>query len=198
MTHCLIRKVNIVVKIVVIFLLVMILESQTNNVILNAQNSNLNKQVDVKSLAILDIAQASEEERSFAQALNEQITTENIIEEEKPIESYTSKLTGYVYNCPKCSGRLACDSSIDLSKGNITYDDASYGKVRIVASSKNLKCGSIVSINASKISNEPIIAIVLDRGMTGHKLDLLMPSDAAARKYVGNTPITYDVLRDGY
>ena len=34
--------------------------------------------------------------------------------------------------------------------------------------------------------------------MEGHKLDLLMPSDAAARKYVGNTPITYDVLRDGY
>ena len=178
----------------------MILESQTNTMVLNARNSNLNKQVDVQALAILDISTVSEEEKAVAQMLNDQITEENQIvkEDVTPVKSYSSKMTGYVYNCPLCSGRLACDSSIDLSDGTINYNDKTYGDVRIVASSKNLECGSIVSINAEKVSSEPIIAIVLDRGVTGHKLDLLMPSEQAARSQIGNTPITYDVLREGY
>ena len=109
-----------------------------------------------------------------------------------------AKLTGYVFNCPSCSGKLACDSSINLSNGNVNYNDSTYGNVRIVASSSNLACGSIVSINASKLSSEPIIAIVLDRGVSGSKLDLLTSSVHDAKTNIGKTNITYEVLRNGY
>ena len=36
-------KLNIIIKSVIIFIVAIFLENQTNNVVLNAQNSNLNK-----------------------------------------------------------------------------------------------------------------------------------------------------------
>ena len=82
--------------------------------------------------------------------------------------------------------------------GTIYYNDADYGEVRIVASSSNLKCGSIVQFNLDTVSNKPITAIVLDRGVTGTNLDLLMESEDAAIRYVGGRLISYSVLRNGY
>ncbi len=169
-------------KLLIIFLLIMVLEMQSNNMVLNAQNSNLNKQVDLKSLAILDMSTI------------EEVKEEEVIENPK-IESV---MTGYVYNCPACSGKLACNSSIDLTNGQINYNDQTYGEVRIVASSKNLECGSIVAIKAEKLGSEDILAIVLDRGMIGNRLDLLMPSEEEAHTKIGRTPITYEILRNGY
>ena len=52
--------------------------------------------------------------------------------------------------------------------------------------------------NLSKLSNEPIVAIVLDRGVLGTDLDLLMPSENDASMYVGRNTLSYDVLRVGY
>ncbi len=76
--------------------------------------------------------------------------------------------------------------------------DKDYGKVYIVASSKNLPCGSIVSFNSKRISDDKVIAIVLDRGVLGNALDFLTPSEAYAAKYIGRSSITYDVLRSGW
>ncbi len=125
-------------------------------------------------------------------------------EEEKPLTenvlaTYIGDLTGYSADCPLCGGTLACKSSYNVYKNNVvTYNDSTFGEVRIVASSTKLPCGSIVKFNSLRISNEPVIAIVLDRGVLNRDLDLLVPSESYAYKYVGRSKITYDVLRNGW
>lgn len=113
-------------------------------------------------------------------------------------DTYTGDLTGYGANCPLCGGTLACMPSYYVKDGTDTYIDATYGTVRIVASSKNLPCGTIVRFNQPSISSEPIFAIVLDRGVLGNDLDLLTPSEEYAMSYVGRKLISYDVLRQGW
>ena len=112
-------------------------------------------------------------------------------------DTYTGDVTGYGADCPLCSGNLAC-SRYYVKDGTTIYPDEVYGNVRIVASSSNLPCGSIVRFNLDKISSEPIIAIVLDRGVLGNDLDLLMPSEEEANRVVGRNALTYDVLRVGW
>jgi len=108
-------------------------------------------------------------------------------------------LTGYGADCPKCGGTLACKSSYKVkNNGVVTYPDKTYGNVRIVASSKRLKCGSIVKFSLPKLSKEPIYAIVLDRGVVGTNLDLLMASEAEANKKIGRNKLTYEVIRTGW
>ena len=67
-----------------------------------------------------------------------------------------------------------------------------------MASSSNLPCGSVVRFELPSVSAEPIVAIVLDRGVLGNDLDLLMPSEEAASTYVGRKTKSYDVLRFGW
>ena len=110
----------------------------------------------------------------------------------------TGSLTGYSADCPLCSGRLACSSYNVYQNGVVTYPDNVYGNVRIVASSKSLPCGSIVKFNLRKLSSSPIYAIVLDRGVGGNNLDLLVESESLAYTQVGRSSITYEVLRRGW
>lgn len=110
----------------------------------------------------------------------------------------TGSLTGYSADCPLCSGRLACSSYNVYQNGVVTYPDNVYGNVRIVASSKNLPCGSIVKFNLRKLSSLPIYAIVLDRGVGGNNLDLLVESESLAYTQVGRSSITYEVMRRGW
>lgn len=113
--------------------------------------------------------------------------------------SLTGSLTGYAADCPKCGGTLACKSDYAvLQNGVVTYPDSTYGNVRIVASSSNLACGSIVRLQVSSLSSEPILAIVLDRGVLGNNLDLLMATESEASIKVGRKTITYDILRSGW
>jgi hypothetical protein len=113
-------------------------------------------------------------------------------------DTYTGDLTGYGADCPLCGGTLACLPNYYVKDGTDTYADPIYGNVRIVASSKNLPCGTIVRFQHKGLSKEPIVAIVLDRGVLGNDLDLLSPSEAYAKQYVGRKSITYDVLRQGW
>lgn len=113
-------------------------------------------------------------------------------------DTYTGDLTGYDANCPLCGGTLACKPNYYVKDGTDTYIDPIYGNVRIVASSKNLPCGSIVRFQLPTLSNEPILAIVLDRGVLGNDLDLLTPNESFARTFVGRRSISYDILRQGY
>ena len=46
--------------------------------------------------------------------------------------------------------------------------------------------------------SDGIYAIVLDRGVSGTSLDLLVESESYAYKYVGRRDVSYDVLRYGW
>lgn len=113
-------------------------------------------------------------------------------------DTFTGDITGYGADCPLCGGTLACKPSYYVKDGTTIYPDLDYGNVRIVASSKNLPCGSIVRFSLSKISSEPVIAIVLDRGVLGNDLDLLVESNNLATTLVGRNTTSYDVLRTGW
>jgi len=113
-------------------------------------------------------------------------------------DTFTGDITGYGADCPLCGGTLACQPSYYVKDGTTTYSDVDYGTVRIVASSKNLPCGSIVRFQLSKISSEPVLAIVLDRGVLGNDLDLLVESNDLATTLVGRNTTSYDVLRTGW
>ena len=141
-------------------------------------NENINKNIDL-------VAKAQKEYEFIANDLY------------APIDYFNGYLTGYAANCPLCGGTLGCTGQNVLDGTTKVYDE-DYGTVNIVASSSNLPCGSIVSFNLDSISDKPITAIVLDRGVLGTNLDLLVESEEYARMYVGGRKITYNVLRKGY
>ena len=116
-----------------------------------------------------------------------------------PLYTFTGELTGYAGDCPLCSGYLACPPRTNVLKKGIYFNDSTYGKIRIVASSRNYPCGTILKFNVKKLSDEPIIAIVLDRGVGGNVIDLLTESEDYARKHVGRVRnLNFEVLREGW
>ena len=116
-----------------------------------------------------------------------------------PIYTFVGELTGYAGDCALCTGYLACPPRTNVIKEGIYYNDKTYGKVRIVASSRNYPCGTILKFNVSKLSDEPIVAIVLDRGVGGNVIDLLTESEDYARKHVGRVrQLEFEVLREGW
>ena len=55
------------------------------------------------------------------------------------------------------------------------------------------------NINVGKLSDEPMIAIVLDRGVSGNVIDLLTDSKDYAVKKVGRVRnLEFEVLREGW
>lgn len=178
---------NYILKIGVIVIVLLGLSASSSKIKNYSTNENINKSVDLGAMAIY--INKEEEARANEEALQTYLWGS--------LDSYTGDLTGYGANCPACSGHLAC-TGIDVSDGTDTYVDNTYGEVRIVASSSNLPCGSIIRFESKKISDEPIIAIVLDRGVLGNDIDLLTPSEEYAYNYVGRSSITYDVLRFGW
>lgn len=199
--------------IICVVCLILILEIKPSSKIMMVKNNNLNKNPDLNSFAIIEIPQEIPEKKSEVvnseeQEIIETSNTPNVQEQpvvEEPIvqnnvssevlATYSGDLTGYGPDCAGCSGRLACDSTINVTNGNTTYNDPAFGQVNIVAASKNLPCGSIVEFNSK---NGNIKAIVLDRGVSGTTLDLLTPSESYALQNVGRQSITYTVLRNGY
>jgi len=175
-------------ELVIIFMLLIGLKSSSYKINTSISNENLNKTVNLSTMAIF--IDKEEEERRNEEAIKTYLWGS--------LDSYTGDLTGYGAYCPLCNGHLACMSSLDLSNGRNTYEDKTYGEVNIVASSKNLPCGSIIRFNSKRISEEPVIAIVLDRGVLGNDIDFLAPSEEYAYKYIGRSSITYDVLRFGW
>ena len=116
-----------------------------------------------------------------------------------PLYTFTGELTGYAGDCPLCSGYLACPPRTNVLKEGIYYNDKTYGTVRIVASSKNYPCGTILKFNVNKLSDEPIVAIVLDRGVSGNVIDLLTTSEDHAIKSIGRVKnLEFEVLRKGW
>ncbi len=179
MKSTLLRKCSKIARIFVIMFLVVFVQTSSNTPEVKVENDNLNKTLNLTAMAL---------------KIKEDIA--NDLYSAK--DTFVGDLTGYGADCPLCSGKLACMPELDVLHGNVNYLDSAYGNVRIVASSKNLPCGTIVRFNSSRVSSEPVIAIVLDRGVLGKALDLLTPSEEYAGKYIGRQEITYDVLRNGW
>ena len=171
------KYINVSVKLIIIIIACAVVGRGTNNVV-KVSNSSLNMSLDLNAMAL------RVEEDKY-----------NDIYGAK--ETYTGHLTGYAADCPLCGGTLACKPSLDVLHGNVNYDDETYGNVAIVASSKNLACGTIIRFTKGN-EEDPTIAIVLDRGVLGTAIDLLTESEEYASKYVGRQTITYDVLRKGW
>ena len=174
--------INKVLKTSKILVLLLVAFSMTKvNVISHngkISNENLNKTIDLTAMAV---------------KLNEI----QMADKYYPLDTFTGDMTGYSADCPLCSGRLGCTGQ-NVLDGTTTFNDNDYGNVLIVASSKNLPCGSIITFNANFVSKEKSTAIVLDRGVLGNDIDLLVPSEDFARNNIGRHKITYDVLRFGW
>ncbi|MDD4705976.1 MAG: hypothetical protein PHS24_02010 [Bacilli bacterium] len=142
-------------------------------------NENLNKTLDLHAMAV-----------KYDELVQNDLYT--------PIDTYNGDLTGYVADCPLCGGTLGCTGEDVLTNRITTHNDKEYGVVNIVASSKNLPCGSIIQFSFPNISNEKITAIVLDRGVVGTSIDLLVENINYAKSNIGRNQISYDILRLGY
>ena len=119
------------------------------------------------------------------------------IKEEKVISSFEGYITAYGPDCTGCSGITSSGKDV---RNSIYYDDIEYGTIRIVAADKSLSFGSIIRIN--NIEEEPVIAIVLDRGSAigfnkNVYFDLLYPSEKETFNF-GKKYATFDVLREGF
>lgn len=117
---------------------------------------------------------------------------------EKAIEVFTGQLTGYGPDCRGCSGKTA--SGYNVTNGNIYFNDSFYGEVRIVAADRKFKLGTVVRITAPRVSESPILAIVLDRGsaIKGNKFDLLFASESDTHGTGRQTNVKFEVLRLGW
>ncbi|MEG1892361.1 MAG: hypothetical protein RR189_00520 [Bacilli bacterium] len=171
--------INYSIRILLIVIVIFVANSSANVYEEKVENSNVNKTINLSTMAL-------------------KVIEANKIEKFTAIDTYTGDLTGYAHNCPLCGGTLACKSSYNVKDGTTTYPDSEYGEVYIVASSRNLPCGSIISFNSNRIQKEKVLAIVLDRGVLGNALDLLVVSEDYASDKIGRSSITYDVLRSGW
>ena len=172
------RNIWLSVQLILLILFVFVANVSTSKEMTTVSNNASNRVINLSTMAL-----------KFEEDLQNDLYSAK--------DTFTGDITGYGANCPLCSGNLAC-SRYYVKDGTTTYPDEEYGTVRIVASSSNLPCGSVVRFELPNISSEPIIAIVLDRGVLGNDLDLLMPSEADAAKYVGRKTKSYDVLRFGW
>ena len=174
------KKINVIIRCLIIATVFVLINS--SSLIFSevkVENENVNKNVNLSTMALKV----------------EEFEVNNLF---RALDTYTGDLTGYTFDCPLCGGTLACKSDYDIRDGKDYYDDETYRRVKIVASSSNLPCGSIVRFDNERISSEPIIAIVLDRGVLGNDLDLLAPSEEYANSMIGRRSVTYDVLRRGW
>jgi len=139
-------------------------------------NENLNKTLDLTAMAI-KIEEIQMNDKYYV------------------LDTFTGDMTAYMANCPLCNGHLGCTGQ-NVLDGTTTYSDKDYGVVNIVASSSNLPCGSIIQYN-DVLNGDKKTAIVLDRGVLGNAIDLLVNNTEYAYQ-IGRRQITYDVLRFGY
>ena len=173
------KVVNYFVRMFLLLFVLIIAKSSTDIRDVAVENNNTNKTINLTTMAM-------------------KVEENEEIQKYTAINTYTGDLTGYAYNCPLCNGTLGCMPKYNIKDGTTTYKDYEYGEVKIVASSKNIACGSIVRFKSDRVGEGDQFAIVLDRGVGGYALDLLTPSEEYASRNIGRSKITYDVLRSGW
>ncbi len=174
-----IKNIYKLLCVIILFAIILTFQNSSITKVYASSNTNLNKNVNLNAMAKV-------------------IENFRLSDISQPLDTYYGKLTGYVANCPLCSGRLGCTGQ-NVLDGTTTYYDNQYGTVNIVASSLSMPCGSIVRFKNDTISTTgEITAIVLDRGVTGTALDLLVDSEETALTKIGSRKINYDILRFGW
>ena len=182
MKEYIISRIKMTVEFLIVIAVVFTLSKVTYNVstLSIASNYDNDKSVD------LEVIRKSQKELYSQGAFN-------------PLYLFTGELTGYAGDCPLCSGYLACPPRTNVLKSGIYFNDETYGKIRIVASSSNYPCGTILRFKVKRIQDDPIIAIVLDRGVPGNVIDLLVENEDYAIKNVGRVRnLDFEVLREGW
>lgn len=118
---------------------------------------------------------------------------------EMPI-SFTGQMTAYNPKCQGCTGKVYCPPRQDVTKGNIYFEDNTYGSIRILAADSAIPCGTIVEISNVTFSSEPIIGIVLDRGgaIKGNIMDFLMTETDNLNIVGRQKNVRYEILRWGW
>lgn len=113
---------------------------------------------------------------------------------------FTGTMTGYGPDCVGCGNSVACAPYPIVTNGNITYNDASFGEVRILAADRSIPCGTIIKFSNITFSNEPIYGIVLDRGgaIKDKLFDLLFASESDAEIVGRQRSVQYEVQRWGW
>lgn len=148
------------------------------------------------------------QEEKVIDTIKEEIPKEEVKEEtpkneEVVIETLIGTLVGYGPDCVGCTSNRTA-SGYYIGEGNIYYDDASYGKVRIVAGDYSYPFGTIVKIsNVDYFNDVPFYAIVLDRGSDigknkKHLFDLLFAKEIDAYPMGKEINIKYEIVRLGY
>ena len=152
---------------------------------------------DTKEVNLEDVSNYDVVEEPFFEITDEIVEEETIdaVVFQESNEVVFGRMSGYGPDCIGCSGYLAYGKYV--GDGNIYYDDAEFGKVRIVAGDKKYKFGTIVKINDS------FLAIVLDRGGSigvGKKFlfDLLYESEAESYKHGVSNDVKFEILRNGF
>lgn len=176
-------------KILVLLILIFLVQANVSDrVKIKTENFNFNVTLGMNAMAEKEKEEKPKEVIYQENRLNSDVLT-----------ILNGDLTGYAADCPLCNGTLACKTSYNVYKnGVVTYPDKEFGNVRIVASSKALPCGSVIRFDFKSLSEKHIYAIVLDRGVLGNNIDLLMPTEKDASRYVGRHKISYEVLRNGW
>ena len=125
------------------------------------------------------------------------------VQEETIIETLVGNLVGYGPDCYGCTSMKTASGKY-IGEGNIYYNDATYGKIRIVAGDYSYPFGTIVRIsNVDFYNDEPFYAVVLDRGGNIGKskkflFDLLFASEQEALALGKEINIKYEIMRLGY
>lgn len=131
------------------------------------------------------------------------IKEEAPVREDVALERLTGTLAGYGPDCYGCTS-FRTASGRYIGEGNIYYEDATYGKIRILSGDYSYPFGTIVKMtNISYYGNDSIYGVVLDRGGSigkGKKFlfDLLFTSERDALSMGSTRNVTFEILRLGY
>ena len=114
--------------------------------------------------------------------------------------SFTGQMTAYNPICVGCTGKVYCPPRQDVTRGNIYFNDSTYGSIRILAADYAIPCGTVVKITNLTFTNEPIIGIVLDRGgaIKGNIMDFLVTENDDMNIVGRQRNVHYEVLRWGW
>lgn len=160
---------------------------------LDVKNNNLNKSVPTKEL----VNSFQELNKRTIKPVMYNNFEDAVYNSQYYPTSFVGKLVHYGPDCPECGGHLGCNGQ-DARNGNIYYNDAEYGKVRIVAMSSTIPCGSMIKINVDAYDPDGMYAIVLDRGVSGAMVDLLKESSKSKSPVRTVSGVTFDIVRYGY
>jgi len=195
-----------IMRVMKLFAVIIVVMSLNNSSLFNSYAFNFNK-LD-QNVGFVAMVTKEEEEEPKEEVVevkstnmanvssNASYDTENSVSDNTS-NLYYGSMTGYSADCAACSGRLACTGYNVYQNGVVTYPDTTYGNVRIVASSSQFPCGSILAVNSS-LTAEPMLVIVLDRGVGGNTLDLLVATESEAIRNIGRKSISYSLVRSGW